>query len=645
MHKITVPYGLHSILHYGDEATLSELKRGKVDRIFIYVPSVFEDSPQRKEMLANLSEKLRFFEENGLETGVWVSPLLGFGGDSEGHTAYTSVRKLHDGTEYVGVCCPLDPAFVEGAGNYLNAVAKSGAKIILLDDEYCLSGRSDGGIGCCCDKHLRLYADRVGEYMTPEEIRNKAFFGEGNKYRDAWMDLQGETLRHLAEQLREAVNEADPSVRLGFCAGRTHWDVEGIDAIELAKAFAGDTKPILRLAGGPWWARQRSEVWAGGIAGPIEAARLQAYWCIGENIEIFSEGDVFPRPRFDVPANLLEGFDMVLRADGNLDGCLKYMLDYFGEPTYETGYIDRHARNQHLYQGIDSMFDGKQAVGVNVFENMFLLRDRTFPDKKEDFDYGDFPANNNKCRVLPTASQVFAIENSLPMTYGDLTVPTLVFGENACRLPEDTPYLIVDGRAAEILRKRGVDVGLVSSALLRGTAKEVDAETGENEKTASSQIVYRTVLKTGANVRSYYVVGEEKIPAMYLYENEKGQKFAVYTFDAYQCRSAGGGPGRMFAGYGRQRRLYDALQWLTGKKLAATSMGNPFLHILSKEKDGRLAVGLWNFFEDEVFEPTVQLGRAYENIRFLNCDGVLGGDIVRLSAPIMPFGFAAFEVW
>ena len=54
--------------------------------------------------------------------------------------------------------------------------------------------------------------------------------------------------------------------------------------------------------------------------------------------------------------------------------------------------------------------------------------------------------------------------------------------------------------------------------------------------------------------------------------------------------------------------------------------------------DGSLAVGLWNFFADEIFEPVVELDREYENIEYFGCEGRKEGNKLILS-PIHAFEF------
>jgi hypothetical protein len=66
----------------------------------------------------------------------------------------------------------------------------------------------------------------------------------------------GDSLRDFARKMRESADKVDPSIRMGFCSGYTSWDLEGADAIELTKIFAGDNKPFLRYTGAPYWVPQ-----------------------------------------------------------------------------------------------------------------------------------------------------------------------------------------------------------------------------------------------------------------------------------------------------------------------------------------------------------------------------------------------------
>ena len=103
------------------------------------------------------------------------------------------------------------------------------------------------------------------------------------------------------------------------------------------------------------------------------------------------------------------------------------------------------------------------------------------------------------------------------------------------------------------------------------------------------------------------------------------------------------GPENVFRNYERSLQISGNIPWLSGKKLPAYVYGCPEMYIQCKESEGKLSVGLWNFFADEAFDFEVQLSEEYSKIKFLNCSGTLDGDKVKIDS-IPAFGFGFFEV-
>ena len=133
---------------------------------------------------------------------------------------------------------------------------------------------------------------------------------------------------------------------------------------------------------------------------------------------------------------------------------------------------------------------------------------------------------------------------------------------------------------------------------------------------------------------------ESLIPIAYRYENSDGQRFFVYLYDTLALPTDSG----LQRGYLQQSILTEQVEWIARQKLPVTCLGNPDLFVMCKEKDGKMAVALFNCYADSILHPTVKLGEQYQSIRFLNTDGSLCGDTVTLNRPIPAFEFVAFEV-
>ena len=90
--------------------------------------------------------------------------------------------------------------------------------------------------------------------------------------------------------------------------------------------------------------------------------------------------------------------------------------------------------------------------------------------------------------------------------------------------------------------------------------------------------------------------------------------------------------------YANAKLIADHTRWLSGTRLPAFCYGYPNLYMQCKEDERSLVIGLWNFFEDEVLEPVIHLGKDYAHAEFLCGEGALCANTVRLS-DIPPFGF------
>ena len=338
MYKLMVPVMSKTLQRAGREKIVSMLKKMGAERVFLVIDAYITEEEELQEELGMLRENCSFLKDNGFEAGAWMLTFM-----------------LQNDKEYVHMTspagdvsqhqvCPSDERFREMAGQYIRKVAECGVDLIMFDDDF-RYGCLDIGLGCTCKNHLRHMSETLGEEVKTEGLSEKLLTGGRNKYRSAWLKANRQMFVTFAEEMRRNVDLVDPKIRLGLCACMSTWDFDGISAAELSRILAGNTKPFLRLIGAPYWADGRG--WGNRLQDTVELERMERSWC-GEGIEIFAEGDVYPRPRTACPSSYLEGFDTALRADGRLDGILKYVMDYYSGADYEKGYVNAHLENQKL---------------------------------------------------------------------------------------------------------------------------------------------------------------------------------------------------------------------------------------------------------------------------------------------------------
>lgn len=629
MYKLSVPVCINTITDENIAVWLDILRSCKAERIFICLAadvctdiSILYNDPQK------LRNTIAFFKKHGFETGFWINSL-GHGGALLHDTAGTENATF---TQMAGVLgdvsghayCPLDKNFKKKYSDAIKLLAAFAPDIIMIDDDFRLNLRSYY-MGCFCELHLEEYYKRIGERIPREKLEKYIFTGGRNRYRSEYMKLSADTLLDFSASLRKAVDEVDPNIRLGVCACYDNWDYVGTDLIEISKVLAGKTKPFLRTIGAPYWNNNIIEV--------VENTRMQAQWCKNTGIELFAEGDTYPRPRYNVPSRVLELFDMALISDGSTDGILKYMFHYNHKPEYETGYFERHIKNSKVRDALKEMFEGKKPVGIRAYNVMHTIESAVLPEKCPEKIATKLIAS------YKSVSCALLSGNSIPTSHtDDGEYPVLVCGENARYISEKELEngAILDAAAAVILNERGIDTGILSCEKADFSAEYFYCG-GESVPAVNNNALCRISCKEDADIKSIFV--PENSPASYFYENSRGQRFFVLACDMKFSEEN----ANYTNNYYRQSDLVQACERLCGKKLPVVSLKNPNLYILASRSGDKMSVAMFNISLDEISLPDILLDKKYSDIRFINCTGKLCGDTVKLSE-IGPYGFAAFEV-
>jgi len=623
---------------------LKLLRRVHAGRVFLAPENPFRSPEEVEKTLSLLRENLEFYAypapgETGLETAVWIGGL-GHGGALAHEQAaitghYTKLRGLSNGGEAGDSFCPLDPEYRATYIGYVTKIARLGASMIMIDDDLRMARHGAGVLCCACERHMALFNDRAkaaglaDHKYTREELASILFTGPALPLRRVWLDLMGDTLRDFARDLRAAVDRVNPDIRLGHCACLSTWDEDGVDSIELSRIFAGNTRPFLRLIGAPYW-NVAHNFGTTGLGSIVDLIRMQTAWCreIAPEIELMSEGDVYPRPRFTTPASYLESYHQALIADG-LPEILKYMLDYSHEPSYELGYVRLHESKQELRAQIADAFSDTKDAGIYVYEEMHKLvnLDCTGLSESDIFN-----------RFVP-ASVNFVSRLGLPAAYTrtEYTPATLIFGENAKTVPPSAleGHLILDAVAAQILTERGFDVGLLCAEPMPKPASETLGEKKYVYPVDTVGRFWRMTLKDGVSAESLYNTGD---PALYRYRRANGKLALVYAFDMESVRF----DSVYMRNYSRREQLLNIAE--LGIPVYAESQ--PGMYVICRRSENKMAVGMWNFGQDILLaQDNIQLCDGYSTVTPLGSGNVsLSEKHVSFQSEIPPFRFGGFTV-
>ena len=629
MYKISIPIGNIKITDETRDLYLRRWKAAGVDRVFLTTDRIF-DQKRYPRIQQEFRKNVAWLRENGIEPAIWLGCTIGHGGPLVGQQECDAVADFtlmmtREGQELEGTFCPADEKFIDAVCAYVRALADCDVDTILLDDDIRLS--QHGGFCCACDIHMKRMSELCGEEVKREDLMEKVFTGKPSRYRDAWLQVQGDSMRNYAKRLRQAVDEVNPKVRLALCSAHCVWDVDGTNPVELTHIFAGDNPPLLRLHGAPYWSATGPKP----LGAVFEIARMFASFCEGEDFDLMAEGDVYPRPRYNVPASYLELFDGVIRADGKHQGILKYMDNYVSSPEYDGGYYAFHIRNISNMEKLEQMFAGGANYGVRVWETPNMMGQADF-DLSCCRDTSPYPNGG-----------IMLTRCGIPTVYSGQGICDAVFGENAREFDLNGKRgLLLDAAAAVILTQRGIDVGLerFGSYVNCGIGMEQFLE--QNETAAHSGGECRLAkgdLRPGAVVESTAQVDGETRPVTYRYENEKSQRFFVCLFDGSSLNENSG----LLHGFARQKQLQKAVQWLSGQQLAVSSMGNPELYVICRKDETGLTVGMFNCFADEIIPAVIDLAEDYTKVHWGIRKGMLEDNQVILPS-IPAFGFDFFRL-
>ena len=611
---------------------LDALARCGAEAVFLAPGRTF-DAERISGHFQKLPDIVRMLKERGYYVGCWIQSF-GFGNPvPPGEEELAGFRRITDlkGAVCGDAFCPTDQKYTQFMAEQVKLAAGSGADFVLLDDDLCLNIRP--GIGCACEEHLRLFGERLGRKVERGELRRLLYSGAPSRERRVWLDLMGETLRDFCRAMRRAADEVNPSVRMGFCAGYTSWDMEGADALDLTYILAGKNRPFLRLSGAPYWAEMRRFP-GQNMAHIVEFTRMQAKWCRDADVDFFTENDSYPRPAYRVAAAYGETFDFCMRAAGEEHG-LKYMLDYISRPAYETSYIDAHLKNRGLREAASEAAKGLVISGVYVHEEMRRLAEMDLPEDAGDGCIMSAPSFSFSAQLLSGLG--------IPTAYENRGQVAAAFGHAGSTVPvKGQKGYILDYAAALELEKRGVDTGLISGD--KAPIPQIEYFFKANDKvqldwldTAQDSCFCRAALREGAKVESVFRRGRDEFPASYTYRNAEGMRFLVFLFRGDTVQYG----GSLCRSYYRQAQVAEFCR-SAGSPVPAYMPKKPGCWALCREGRGELAVFLCNFSLDGLWGAEMALAEAWDTVECVGCEASLSGHTATVRE-LPPYGFAVLR--
>jgi hypothetical protein len=246
------------------EAVLAFCREAGIDGV-LFFESNYDTDPAllRLETLAQRFARLREiaprFRHAELEVHVNVEITMGHGDDGGAYPEWFDFQFQVDeaGNTSRSTACPLDPAYLDYAGQIYRWAAECGADAVWVDDDVRFLSHDVPGMTCFCPLHLAAMTERTGreEPWTRQALVETLRDDRADPFiRQAWFDLQEKAMCALAERIEREVHAVDPAQRIGLMSiGTMFHAAEGRRAERLLRVLSGpDLPPMLRPGSGFW---------------------------------------------------------------------------------------------------------------------------------------------------------------------------------------------------------------------------------------------------------------------------------------------------------------------------------------------------------------------------------------------------------
>ncbi|WP_152266808.1 hypothetical protein [Agriterribacter humi] len=551
----------------------------------------------------------------GISIGWWCAPSIRSGYDSRFQYITDLSGFVSDSSP-----CPLDHLFKEEFSNNIALVVNIARPFVVqFEDDFELSWQPNWrppnvNFGCFCPLHLAEFSKRQGRLFKREELLElfKKSDDATVDLRRSWAELSRDSLAGFAKLIREKVDKVAPETRISLCqAGVSDFDGDFTESV--TRAFAGNTRPMVRLYGSSYSSDEPVS-----LPGSIFHA-LYSRQHLPADIECLHESDTYPHTRFFMSAAKLRSFMTAAFAYGFNDSLL-YATQYLDNLLEESGYLEMFKREVKRFSKIKEEVANAPVAGCEIVHLPFAhtavpYRSGTpgAPQNPWISVLGRFgipyTSKNGKVKVVSGAS--LKIMN-------DEEIKTLLHSA-----------VLLDGYAAYILSQKGYGKW-IGAAIAPGKDPNFCFEGIRNismHKNLKGELMYNLIFFPGssseggifyelnpdpkAEIITDFLDPEEKpvIPGFIRFENEWGGRVAITAFDLHQNKSSA------VFNYKKKELLRETIEWLGKEQLPVFINDHPNVFcICNKSDSGKyLIVTAINLSSDGADSLSIHVPTGWEN--------------------------------
>lgn len=573
--------------------------------------------PDRKvyqQIGSTILEVKRALHPYDISIGWWCAPSIRSGYDSR-------FRYITDLSGYVSdnTPCPLDPVFREEFSDNVALVVDIARPFaVQFEDDFELSWQPGPkppyvNFGCFCPLHLAEFSKRQERILKREELLElfKKNDDEAIALRRSWAELSRDTLAGFAKLVREKVDKAAPETRISLCqAGVSDFDGDFTEAV--TRAFAGNTRPMVRLYGSSYSSDEPVS-----LPGSIFHA-LYSRQHLPADFECLHESDTYPHTRFFMSAAKLRSFMTAAFAYGFNDSLL-YATQYLDNLLEERGYLEMFKREVKRFSKIKEDVVNAPLAGCEILHLPFAHV--AVPYR------GGTPGapQNPWINVLGRSGIPYTSKNGKVKVVSGACLKIMSDEEIKSLLHS---AVLLDGYAAYILSQKGYGKW-IGAEVKPGKDPNFCFEGIRNisrHKNIKGELMYNLIFFPGssseggifyeidpdpkAEIITDFLDPEEKpvIPGFIRFENEWGSRVAITAFDLHQNKSSA------VFNYKKKELLRETIEWLGKEPLPVFINDHPNVFcICNKNVAGKyLIVTAINLSSDESNILSIDIPAGWE---------------------------------
>jgi hypothetical protein len=516
--------------------------------------------------------------------------------------------------------CPLDPGFREVlTENILTVVSIANPFMVAIEDDFTLSHA--GALGCFCKFHLAEFAKRQEHYYSREELIKifSEVTPESVNLRRAWAELGRDSLSSLADFIRQKIDNIHPETRILLCQPGAA-DILGDLTENLTKAFAGKTKPAVRLFGTDYGSDN-----AVSLPQTIFNA-LYGSQHLPDNFELYHESDTFPHTRFFMSSAKIKSLMTAAFAYG-IDDSRFHPVQNTDNTLEDTGYSRMYKNEVARFGALKAAVENCNVTGCEIMYDPFEHITNAYGGG----GIRRYAWANVTGRLgIPHTS----VGGKVKMVSGNTV--NLMTDDEVIKLLGGSVFL--DGKAADILYKRGFKE-LIGTEVLPGKQPEFLYEGIRNisdfhDITGDMMynfLIFQIATEGGsfvelhplenAKVLTDFLDGKQEpvTPGMIRYENKLGGRVAITAYDLNNNSSSA------IINYKKKEIMKQTIEWLGNEPLPIFVKYEPNVFCIfncSQSKDYANAV-IISLCSDPLDSITLEVAPEWLNSQFsiLNSNG------------------------